>query len=266
MTDTTTDLTTDELLVSVEDGIATLTLNRPERKNAFTFTMIDAWTRALQHCRTDPAVRVVVVTGAGSAFCSGGDIVEMGDRLEQAPEQRKAELYGRIQRIPLALEDLDKPVIAALNGVATGAGLDLALMCDLRYAARGARFAETYVRVGLVPGAGGAHFLPRLVGTAKALELFLTGDFVDAEEALRIGLVNGVFEAEGFMESVMAVARRIAQAPPLTASLIKRAIYQGMRNDLRTNLDLISSHYAVVTATPEHRRAVESFIGQRGKP
>jgi enoyl-CoA hydratase/carnithine racemase len=260
------DPTTDELLFAIKDGIATITLNRPERKNAFTFTMIDAWTRALQHCRTDPAVRVVVVTGAGSAFCSGGDIVEMGDRLEQAPDQRKAELYGRIQRIPLTLEDLDKPVIAALNGVATGAGLDLALMCDLRYAARGTRFAETYVRVGLVPGAGGAHFLPRLVGTAKALELFLTGDFVDADEALRIGLVNGVFEAEGFTASVMAVARRIAEAPPLTASLIKRAIYQGMRNDLRTNLDLISSHYAVVTATPEHRRAVESFIGQRGKP
>ncbi|WP_289014343.1 enoyl-CoA hydratase-related protein [uncultured Methylobacterium sp.] len=256
---------TSELLFTVDDGVATITLNRPERKNAFTFGMIDAWTAALQRCRTDEAVRVVVVTGAGSAFCSGGDIVEMGDRLEQPPQKRKDELYRHIQRIPLALEDLDKPVIAALNGVATGAGLDLALMCDLRYAARSARFAETYVRVGLVPGAGGAHYLPRLVGTAKALELFFTGDFVDAAEAQRIGLINGVFDDAAFEMEIQALVRRIAKAPPLTLSLIKRAVYQGMRNDLRTNLDLISSHYAVVTATPEHREAVHAFVGDRRK-
>lgn len=248
----------EDLLFSVAEGVATITLNRPERKNAFTFPMIEAWTAALQRCRTDAAIRVVVVTGAGSAFCSGGDIVEMGERLDQPPARRKDELHGRIQRIPLTLEDLDKPVIAALNGVATGAGLDLALMCDLRYAAQSARFAETYVRVGLVPGAGGAHFLPRLVGTAKALELFFTGDFVDAEEALRIGLVNGVHADADLMPAVAALARKIAQAPPLTLSLIKRAVYQGMRNDLRTNLDLISSHYAVVTATPT--------IGRRCRP
>ncbi|MGU3467797.1 enoyl-CoA hydratase/isomerase family protein [Methylobacterium sp. C33D] len=255
----------EDLLFSVAEGVATITLNRPERKNAFTFPMIAAWTAALQRCRTDAAIRVVVVTGAGSAFCSGGDIVEMGERLDQPPARRKEELYGRIQRIPLTLEDLDKPVIAALNGVATGAGLDLALMCDLRYAARSARFAETYVRVGLVPGAGGAHFLPRLVGTAKALELFFTGDFVDADEALRIGLVNGVHADADLMPAVAALARKIAEAPPLTLSLIKRAVYQGMRNDLRTNLDLISSHYAVVTATPEHRAAVQAFVGGRDK-
>ena len=255
----------DDLLFAVSDGVATITLNRPERKNAFTFPMIEAWTAALQRCRTDEAVRVVVVTGAGTAFCSGGDIVEMGERLDQPPQRRKAELHERIQRIPLTLEDLDKPVIAALNGVATGAGLDLALMCDLRYAAASARFAETYVRVGLVPGAGGAHFLPRLVGTAKALELFFTGDFIDAQEALRIGLVNGVHADAALMPEVERLARRIAKAPPLTLSLIKRAVYQGMRNDLRTNLDLISSHYAVVTATPEHRAAVSAFVGGRGK-
>lgn len=267
MTSQTEDLGAGEdLLFAVAEGVATITLNRPERKNAFTFPMIEAWTAALQRCRTDEAVRVVIVTGAGPAFCSGGDIVEMGERLDQPPQRRKDELFSRIQRIPLALEDLDKPVIAALNGVATGAGLDLALMCDLRYAARSARFAETYVRVGLVPGAGGAHFLPRLVGTAKALELFFTGDFVDAEEALRIGLVNGVHDDVALMPSVEALARRIAKAPPLTLSLIKRAVYQGMRNDLRTNLDLISSHYAVITATPEHRDAVQAFIGGRSKP
>jgi 2-(1,2-epoxy-1,2-dihydrophenyl)acetyl-CoA isomerase len=254
----------DNLRFTVEaDGIARIVLNRPERMNAFTFEMIDAWVDALQHCRTDDAVKVVIVTGAGEAFCSGGDIVEMGDRLQQTPEQRKAELFQRIERIPLALEDLDKPVIAAVNGVATGAGMDMALMCDIRYAAERARFAETYVKVGLVPGAGGAHFLPRLVGTAKALELFFTGDFIDAQEALRIGVVNRVFPDATLQDEVDRIARRIARAPVLTLRMTKRAIYQGLRNDLRTNLDMISSHYAVITSTREHQDLVRAFIDQR---
>ena len=239
--------------------------SKPERMNAFTFEMIDAWTAALQQCRTDDAIKVVLLTGAGSAFCSGGDIVEMGDRLQHTPEQRKNELFNRIERIPLALEDLDKPVIAVVNGVATGAGMDMALMCDIRYAAKSARFAETYVKVGLVPGAGGAHFLPRLVGVSKALELFLTGDFLDADEALRLGIVNKVFPDETLLEEVEKIARRMAKAPSLTLRMTKRAIYQGMRNDLRTNLDLISSHYAVITASQEHRDLVHKFIAERGK-
>jgi 2-(1,2-epoxy-1,2-dihydrophenyl)acetyl-CoA isomerase len=220
---------TDNLQFRVDEGIARIVLDRPERMNAFTFEMIDAWVEALRRCRTDDAVKVVLVTGAGAAFCSGGDIVEMGDRLEQTPEQRKRELFERIERIPLALEDLDKPVIAAVNGVATGAGMDMALMCDIRYAAQSARFAETYVKVGLVPGAGGAHFLPRLVGTAKALELFFTGDFVDAQEALRLGIVNGVFPDATLMNEVEKIARRIAAAPALTIRMIKRAIFEFFR-------------------------------------
>jgi 2-(1,2-epoxy-1,2-dihydrophenyl)acetyl-CoA isomerase len=253
------------LKFSVTEGIGRIVLDRPERMNAFTFDMIDAWTRALQQCRDDDAVKVVIVTGTGAAFCSGGDIVEMGERLEHTPEQRKNELFQRIERVPLALEDLDKPVIAAVNGVATGAGMDMALMCDIRYAAQSARFAETYVKVGLVPGAGGAHFLPRLVGVSKALELFLTGDFVDAQEALRIGVVNRVFPDDALMDEVDKVARRMVQAPALTLRMTKRAIYQGMRNDLRTNLDMISSHYAVITASQEHKELVRSFIAARSR-
>jgi 2-(1,2-epoxy-1,2-dihydrophenyl)acetyl-CoA isomerase len=256
---------TQQLLFTVNEGVAKITLNRPERMNAFTFEMIDAWTAALQQCRTDDAVKVILLTGAGSAFCSGGDIVEMGDRLQQTPEQRKNELFNRIERIPLALEDLDKPVIAVVNGVATGAGMDMALMCDIRYAARSARFAETYIKVGLVPGAGGAHFLPRLVGVSKALELFLTGEFLDADEALRIGIVNKVFPDDTLMEEVEKIARRMVKSPALTLRMTKRAIYQGMRNDLRTNLDLISSHYAIITATQEHKDLVNKFIAERGK-
>jgi enoyl-CoA hydratase/carnithine racemase len=251
------------LRFTIDEGIARIVLDRPERMNAFTFEMIDAWVDALQRCRTDDAVKVVLVTGAGEAFCSGGDIVEMGERLDHTPEQRKSELFQRIERVPLALEDLDKPVIAAVNGAATGAGMDMALMCDIRYAAQSARFAETYVRVGLVPGAGGAHFLPRLVGVSKALELFFTGDFIDAQEALRIGVVNRVFPDTALMDEVEKIARRIARAPALTLRMTKRAIYQGLRNDLRTNLDLISSHYAVITATQEHKDLVRAFIDKK---
>lgn len=253
---------TDNLKFTVEDGIGWILLDRAERMNAFTFEMIDAWRDALDECRRNDAVKVVVVTGAGRAFCSGGDIIEMGDRLEQTPEQRKAELFDRIERIPLALEDLDKPVIAAVNGVATGAGMDMALMCDIRYAAESARFAETYVNVGLVPGAGGAHYLPRLVGVSKALELFWTGDFIDAREAMRLGIVNKVFPDDQLGAEVRKIAEKIARAPAQTLRMIKRAIYQGMRNDLRTNLDLISSHYAVITATDDHKKAVRGFIAK----
>ncbi|MEJ7931404.1 enoyl-CoA hydratase-related protein [Ramlibacter sp. AN1015] len=254
---------TAHLEFSVDAGVARIRLNRPERMNAFTFEMIEQWTAALRECRERSDVKVVVVTGAGEAFCSGGDIVEMQDRLEQSPAQRKDELFDKIQRIPLALEDLDKPVLAAINGAATGAGLDLALMCDIRYAAQGARMAETYLRVGLVPGAGGAHFLPRVVGTARALEMFLTGEFIDSAEALRIGLVNKVFPDDTLMPEVERIAQRMARAPSVPMRMIKRAILQGVRNDLRTNLDLISSHYAVATASEEHKQAVRAFVKER---
>jgi enoyl-CoA hydratase/carnithine racemase len=256
---------TEHLKFSVADGIAKIVLDRPDRRNAFTFAMIDAWTSALQACRSDENVRVVIVTGSGSAFCSGGDVVEMGDRVDQSPQQRKNELFGRIQRIPLALEDLDKPVIAAVNGAATGAGMDLALMCDIRYAAESAQFAETYLQIGLVPGAGGTHYLPRLVGPSKALELFLTGEFLDAREALRLGIVNRVFPDDLLLEETEKIARKICQAPQFAARLTKRAVYQGLRNDLRTNLDLISSHYALVTSTKEHRDRVAKFIASKTK-
>jgi 2-(1,2-epoxy-1,2-dihydrophenyl)acetyl-CoA isomerase len=229
-------------------------------RNAFTLQMIDAWVAALAECRVNDSVKVIIITGSGSSFCSGGDIVEMGERLDHPPARRKDELFSRVQRIALTLEDIDKPVIAAMNGAAAGAGLDLGLMCDLRYASESAKFGETYINVGLVPGAGGAHFLPRLVGVSKALEMFFTAKFIDAQEALRIGLVNDVFPDAQLASEVDQIARNIMKAPLLTLRFIKRAVYQGMRNDLRTNLDMISSHYAVVTSTEDHKSAVRKFI------
>src|SRR5262249_20081352 len=153
--------------------------NRPDRLNAFNDEMIDLWVNALNDARLNDAVRVLVVTGAGRAFCSGGDVGGMADSTSGASAGLTQKRWlDSIHRVPLALEALDKPVIAALNGVAVGAGLDMALMCDLRFAVAGTRFSEGYVKVGLIPGDGGTYFLPRLVGTARALELMWTGDFI----------------------------------------------------------------------------------------
>jgi 2-(1,2-epoxy-1,2-dihydrophenyl)acetyl-CoA isomerase len=254
---------TDQLRYEVADGIATITLNRPEKMNAFTPEMLAAWADALLESGRRDDVRVVVITGAGKAFCSGGDIGSMGSRSERTPLQRKSELSASVHRVPLAIAELDKPVIAAMNGAAAGAGLDLALWCDLRYAAESARLGETYVRVGLVPGAGGTWILPRRVGLAKALEMFWTGELLDAREAERIGLVNKTLPDAELMPYVMQVARRIADGPPLSIRTIKRAVYQGQAIDFRTSLDLISSHYAVVTSTHDHKEAVAAYVEKR---
>jgi enoyl-CoA hydratase/carnithine racemase len=254
---------TDTIRYEVADRVATITLNRPERMNAFNPEMLDAWHDRLAEAQTDDAVQVIVVTGAGKAFCSGGDINRMGERRETTPLERKSDLADHVQRIPLLLEAIDKPVICAINGAATGAGMDFALQCDLRYAAESARLGETYVRVGLVPGAGGTWFLPRLVGTAKALELFWTGDLISAQEAERLGIVNRVLPDAELMSFVRRMASRIAEGPPLSIRFIKRAVYQGMRLDLRTSLDLISSHFAVVSSSADHKEAVAAWQEKR---
>ncbi|MBT6441090.1 MAG: enoyl-CoA hydratase [Alphaproteobacteria bacterium] len=254
----------EDILLDINDGIATITLNRPEKRNAFHLDMVDRWADTVTACAGNDDVRVIIITGAGEAFCSGGDIQDlMGARQDMGPEDRKKELTEHVHRLVRAFQTNDKPVIAAMNGVATGAGLDLALYADLRYAAASARFSETYVKVGLIPGAGGAWILPRIVGTAKALELFWTADFVDAEEALRLGLVNNVFADDALMDEVMAIARKIAAGPQFANEAIKRAIYHGRSSDLPTALDLISSAYTIAATGPDHAEAVSAFLEKR---
>jgi enoyl-CoA hydratase/carnithine racemase len=252
-----------DLEYSVADGIGTIRLNRPDRKNAFTLSMVDTWAGVLTGARTDPDVRVLVVTGTGDAFCSGVDLERRTEGMPATPLARKQVLSERVHRIPLAMEDLDKPVIAAINGVAVGAGLDMALMCDMRIMARSARLSEGYIRVGMVPGDGGCYYLPRLVGTAKALELLLTGDFIDAEEAARIGLVNHVVDDTELAGAATGLARKIADAHPVAARMIKRATYQSLRTDLRTSLDLISSHTGVIGLMRDSEEAGAAFAEKR---
>lgn len=247
------------------DGpVSTILLNRPERKNSFTLPMIDAWVDALDEAAADPEVRVIVLRGEGTAFCAGVDLGRVTGEMGQGPLEIKELLRQRVQRIPRAMADLEKPVIASISGPAVGAGLDMALMCDLRLASRSARLCESYIRVGFVPGAGGLWYLPRLVGIAKAFELFLTGDFIDGEEAHRIGLVNRLYDDDQLLEATYALAEQIAQAPPVLAGMIKRALYQSVETDLRTSLDLASSHMAVVRSTSESAQAFSAIRDRVG--
>lgn len=250
---------------SVDEGIGTITLNRPEARNAFTFSMIKEWERLLLEAAGDDQVRVVILTGVGDkAFCSGVDLGQISNADSTlTPIQRKSQLHDEIHRVARAMAALDKPVIAAVNGVAVGAGLDMALMCDMRIMSSTATLSEGYVRVGLTPGDGGAYYLPRIVGTSKALEMLLTGDFVGADEALRIGLVNRVAPAEEFLEQTRAFARSIARHAPLTSRMIKRITYQSANADLGTALDLASSHFAVIAATEDSAEALAAMKEKR---
>lgn len=251
-----------DLLYEVKDRIATITLNRPDKLNAFTGSMVDAWAAALGEAQRDDNVHVIVVTGAGRAFCAGGDVGRMGEGAPTGLEH-KNQLWEHIHRIPKTLEAMDKPVIAMVNGVAVGAGMGMCLMCDVRVASAEARFSTGYVKVGLVPGDGDTYFLPRLVGAAKALELLWTSDFLEAAEALRLGIVNRVVPAAQLRDVTYALAEQIADGPQIPVRMIKRLVYQSLRLDLRTHLDLVSSHMAIVRQTADHAEGVAAFKEKR---
>lgn len=239
-----------------------MTLNRPDHMNAFTLAMIDRWVEILEEAKDDDRCRVLVLTGAGKGFCSGVELDNL-EGHEVPPIDRKHFLWKRIHRIALTLESFDKPIIAAINGVAVGAGLDMALMCDIRFAAKTARLSEGYVRVGLVPGDGGAYFLPRLIGIPRALELLWTGKFITGMEAEQMGLVDHATDDADLLTQTMELADTIAKQPPLVIQMTKRAVYQSTKTDLRTALDLISSHMAVIQSTDDSREALQAFRERR---
>ncbi|MEM7252820.1 MAG: enoyl-CoA hydratase/isomerase family protein [Pseudomonadota bacterium] len=253
----------DSVLFDVESNIATITLNRPEKLNAFTSEMLQALVQRIDECAERDDIRVVMLTGAGRGFCSGGDIGGMGDGADNRPHVTKERIWTEIQAFPKRLASFDKPIIAAVNGVATGGGVDLALACDFRTAAASAKFAETYSRIGLLPGGGGAYFLPRLVGTGRALELLWTAEFIDAQDALSIGLVNHVFSDDQLYSRTFDICARIASAPPFSVRHIKRAVYQGLNTDMHTAFDLISSHIAIARAGEDHVEAINAFKEKR---
>lgn len=250
-----------DLTYDVADHVATITLNRPRVLNAFTLPMVDEWAQRLLQAQADPDVYVIVVTGAGRGFCTGVDLSWLEEQTSAI--ERKTSLVEHIHRVPMALELVDKPVIAAINGPAMGAGLDMALMCDLRFAARSATMAMSYVKVGLVPGDGGCWLLPRLIGLPRALELLWTGDAVDGERANELGMVNSVHDDDALAAHTSAFAARLAAGPQVALRMIKRATLQSRSIDFRTSLDLLSSHLAVNRTTADSLEAFRAFTDRR---
>jgi enoyl-CoA hydratase/carnithine racemase len=259
-----------EIVFQQKGPIAELTLNRPDIRNAFTHQeMIEEIVDACQKVQDSESISVLVVTGAGSAFSAGGNVKDMhrkegmfsGDPNDVRQNYRKG-----IQRVTLAFQRLDVPAIAAVNGPAIGAGCDLTCMCDIRIASDKAKFGETFVSVGLIPGDGGAFLLPRVVGFSKALELAFTCRVIDAAEALRIGLVSEVVTPERLLDRAMEVAEEIAQHPARTLRLAKRLFYLSQGRSLEETLELSCSFQALCHHSPEHMAALEAFLSrQRSK-
>ncbi|MEH6643440.1 crotonase/enoyl-CoA hydratase family protein [Vreelandella glaciei] len=249
------------------NGIITLTLNDPETRNAISDQpMIEALLAALERAEQDPDARVVVLTAAGSVFSSGGNIKKMGESgglNDELPARTRRNYREGIQRLPLAFEALEIPVIAAVNGPAIGAGCDLTLMCDLRVAAQNASFAESFVKLGIVPGDGGAWLLPRVVGFSKACEMALTGDSVDAEEALRIGLVSRVVADDGLIDAAKALAQRIAANPTHAVRMTKRLLREAGSQRLDQILETSAAFQALAHATQDHKEAVAAMLERR---
>lgn len=264
------------LLYQKDGYLARIILNRPEKYNAFSLPMIRKWSKALQDAQEDQTIRVIVVTARGKAFSAGGDIEAMlagkgfvgcddqGESWGDKAIDRKRALTNHIHKIALTLEMMDKPVICGINGIAIGAGLDMALMCDIRVAADNVQLSAGYVKAGLVPGDGGVFYLPRLVGVAKALEILWTGDYISASEAEKIGMVNKVVPALELEQATLEMARKIADSPPVCVQMIKRAVYSAQRtNDLRTALDLISSQMAIVSEMSDHKEGLNALKEKR---
>jgi 2-(1,2-epoxy-1,2-dihydrophenyl)acetyl-CoA isomerase len=254
------------LLYEVKDGIATLTLNRPERLNALGGTLRQDLHDAVTRAGADPEVRVMVVTGAGKGFCSGGDVKAMGEAKAGQLERPLLEKIapGR-DRTLLAMREAPQPIIAAVNGAAAGAGMNLALGCDLRIASTAARFTQAFVKRGLHPDWGGTYFLPRVVGMAKAAEMIFTGDVIDAAEALRLGIVSQVVAPEELLPAAYDLARRIAAGPPVAIRLAKRSLYANEDLDLRGALQIETMAQNICFETEDATEGIRAF-GEKRAP
>lgn len=249
-----------------EHGVVVLTMDYPPTRNALTGSgLIDAFLAAFHRIQTEHTARAVIITAKGSVFSSGGSIDEMERQLR--PEFNSAVLRHEyregIQRLPLALHQLEVPTIAAINGHAIGAGFDLACMCDIRIASESAKMAESFVKLGIVPGDGGAWFLPRLVGLSRAAELAFTGDTFSAAEALEWGVVSRVVPPESLMEEAHALARRIAANPPESVRMAKRLMREGQHTRLDTHLELCAAFQAIAHKSPQHAEAVAAFMAAK---
>ncbi len=251
-----------DLLETVADGIATLTLNRPERLNALSRDMLNGLIAALTRLASDDAVGAIVITGAERGFCAGGDVKDMATRGHHTFEDRVARI-AHMHELPQLMRRLPKVIIGAINGVAVGAGLGLAMACDLRLAARSARFGTGFAGIGYSGDFGGSWLLTHLVGAGKAREMYLLGDLIDAEEAGRIGLVNRVLDDAALGRETLALARRLASGPRLAYGYIKRNMNAAETETLAAVCDLEAVHQARTGLSEDHREAVAAFAEKR---
>lgn len=251
------------IAVTARASVTTITLNRPEKLNAFGGTMREELLAALRAAQDDASCRVVVLTGAGRAFCAGGDVEYMSALQKQGDVESFRKLLDAGRDIVVQIATMPKIVIASVNGVAAGAGCNLALACDYRIASEQAKLGETFVKIGIHPDWGGTYFLPRLVGKSVALELLTSGRMVDAAEALRIGMLDRVVPAEALAAETETLARTIAAAPPIAVAGIKRALAESERNDLRAQVELESEHQVRCFLSKDAAEGMAAFFGKR---
>jgi 2-(1,2-epoxy-1,2-dihydrophenyl)acetyl-CoA isomerase len=250
------------ILTDQHEGVLTITLNNPSKLNALTTSTYQALGDAYRTAERDAAVRAVVLTGAGNAFSSGADVSQFTFDSDEPPSVGE-HLRGGLNPLVLRMRGLEKPILAAVNGVAAGAGMSLALACDLRYAAESARFVVAFVRIGLVPDAGSLFFLPRLLGPGKAMELAWTGDPVSAQQALEIGLLNEVVPDAEVLSKTQAVASKLAKGPATSIALIKRAINKSHELPLERVLEMEADYQTIAARQPDFAEGVAAFREKR---
>lgn len=253
----------ENVLLSVADGVGTITLNRPDKLNAFAGTMRQEVVQAVEVMTAHPDVRAVVITGAGRAFCAGADISYMKDLIQRHDTEAFRALVEAGRAVVTAIRNTPKPVIASVNGAAAGGGANLALSCDIRIASDRASIGQTFNKIGLHPDWGGTYFLPRLVGPAKAFELISTGEMVPATEAHRIGLFNRVVPHELLAEETSSLARRLAAKPPLALALAKQALHQSDVADLNHMLDVELDHQLRCFESHDTVEGLNAFLEKR---
>ena len=262
-----------ELLFDKEDGVAIVTLNLPDKLNALSQDIVAGLWEAMNQTRIDDSIRVLVITGVGRGFCSGADVQGLAADAERSKQpapstagkqnQPAPSMTRSLHDIPAEIRNLPKPVLGAINGVAAGGGLSIALACDIRIASENARFVAAWIRRALMPDLGASYMLPRTVGLSKACELIFTGDAIDAKEAERIGLVSNVVPHEQLMSTTMELARRLAKGPPIAIQLAKRAIYEAQHMDMEATVEFERLGFAMTMRSEDASEGTRAFLEKR---